>query len=240
MKGHTLIFRFTRLLVCSMIAFAVSIFLESGSLIAQVHLEVEGKTKISGMDTLNSTSTNLVQQADGALAIRSFKAGDFAHGGIVFFVDDSGEHGLVCAKEDHSTLLRWFAGANIRTRAMGDGLFAGEMNTILIIAGQLSADDGEPYAAYICSVFESTEGGITYGDWYLPSFDELDLMCQLQDIINTTAQANGGGVFLSESYWSSTEDEENPASLVRRKDFDGGKGASSKNIAYGVRAIRAF
>ncbi len=240
MKGHTLILYFARLPVCTMISFTVSILPESGSLIAQVHLEVEGKTKISGMDTLNSTLANLVQQADGTLAIRSFKVGDFAHGGIVFFVDDSGEHGLVCAKEDHSTLLRWFAGTNIRTRAMGDGLFAGEMNTTLIIAGQLSADDGDPYAAYVCSVFESTEGGITYGDWYLPSFDELDLMCQLQDIINTTAQANGGGAFLSESYWSSTEDGENPASLVRRKDFDGGKGASSKNIAYGVRAIRAF
>ncbi len=240
MKGHTLIFCFARLMVCFMTVLTVSIFLETGSLIAQVNLEVEGHAKISGMDTLNSTSANLVQQTDGTLAIRSFKVGDFAHGGIVFFIDDSGEHGLVCAKEDHSTLLRWFAGANVRTRAMGDGMFAGEMNTTLIIAGQLNADDGDPYAAYACSVFESTEGGITYGDWYLPSFEELDLMCQLQDIINTTALANGGNIFLAESYWSSTEDEESPASLVRRKDLNGNKGASSKNIAFGVRAIRSF
>jgi hypothetical protein len=227
-------------MVCLMISVTVSIFLETGSLIAQVNLEVEGNAKISGMDTLNSTSANLVQQTDGTLAIRSFKVGDFAHGGVVFFVDDSGEHGLVCAKEDHSTLLRWFAGTNIRTRAMGDGMFAGEMNTSLIIAGQLSADDGDPYAAYVCSVFQSTEGGVPYGDWYLPSFEELDLMYQLRDIINSTAQANAGNIFLAESYWSSTEDGESPSDLVRRKDFDGGNGASSKNLAYGVRAVRSF
>lgn len=106
MKGQTLIFRFTRLLVCSITSLTLSIFLEAGSLIAQVHLEVEGNAKISGMDTLNSTSGNLVQQADGTLVIRSFRVGDFAHGGIMFFIDDSGEHGLVCVKEDHSTLLR--------------------------------------------------------------------------------------------------------------------------------------
>ncbi len=32
-----------------------------------------------------------------------YSVGDFAQGGIVFWVDETGQHGLVCAKEDQRT-----------------------------------------------------------------------------------------------------------------------------------------
>ena len=34
------------------------------------------------------------------IAIKTYKVGDFAHGGIVFWVDETGQYGLVCAKKD--------------------------------------------------------------------------------------------------------------------------------------------
>ena len=35
-----------------------------------------------------------------------YEVGDFALGGIIFWVDETGQHGLVCAKEDQSTGIR--------------------------------------------------------------------------------------------------------------------------------------
>ena len=36
------------------------------------------------------------------------KIGDLAEGGIVFYVNETGEHGLVCSLNNLSTSARWF------------------------------------------------------------------------------------------------------------------------------------
>jgi len=170
---------------------------------------------------------------------KKYKVGDFAHGGIVFWVDETGQHGLVCAKTDQSTGVRWYAGTTGKTQAKGNGPYAGKMNTSIIIASQVAiGDDGNTYAARICNELQITEGGKTYGDWYLPSIEELNLMYQNRAAINATATANGGSIFASASYWSSTEDGNNYA---WRQGFVNGVMASNyKYITDRVRAVRAF
>ncbi|MCK4676755.1 MAG: DUF1566 domain-containing protein, partial [Bacteroidales bacterium] len=169
----------------------------------------------------------------------TYSVGDFAHGGIVFWVDETGQHGLVCAKEDQSTGIRWYAGTDGSTQAKGDGPFAGETNTAIIIAAQVAiGDDGSTYAARICNELQITEGGKTYGDWYLPSSEELNLMYQNKTTIDVTAVANGGSAFASAYYWSSTE-----TNLITAwtQNFNNGHQTNfSKNITFRVRAIRAF
>jgi len=136
----------------------------------------------------------------------TYSVGDFAQGGIVFWVDETGQHGLVCAKEDQSTGVRWYAGTYGNTQAKGDGPYAGEANTSIIIAAQVAiGDDGSTYAARICNELQITEGGKTYGDWYLPSKAELNLMYQNKATIDATATSNSGSGFASAYYWSSTE-----------------------------------
>ncbi len=61
---------------------------------AQNKLEVEGKARITVMDTVTNVSSNIVRQSDGTLALRQYQIGDFAQGGIVFWVDETGEHGM--------------------------------------------------------------------------------------------------------------------------------------------------
>ncbi|MDA0196386.1 MAG: hypothetical protein O2887_17065 [Bacteroidetes bacterium] len=135
-----------------------------------------------------------------------YAVGDFAQGGIVFYVDETGHHGLVCAKTDQSAGVRWYAGTNGDTRAYGDGPFQGEQNTAIIIAAHVAiGDDGATYAARICNELQITEGGKTYGDWYLPSKEELNLMYQNKAAIDATATTNGGSAFASAGYWSSSE-----------------------------------
>jgi len=172
-------------------------------------------------------------------AALTYSIGDFAQGGVVFWIDETGRHGLVCAKEDQSAGVRWRAGTNGDTQALADGPLAGKANTSIIIAAQVAiGDDGNTYAARICNELQITEGGKTYGDWYLPSKEELDLMYQNKDDIDDTATSNSGDAFVSDNYWSSTEYNDVHARL---QDFTNGtQGYSHKAVDKRVRAVRAF
>jgi len=171
-------------------------------------------------------------------ATKAYSICDFVHGGIVFWVDETGQHGLVCAKQDQNASVRWFGGTNGNTQAKGDGVYAGKANTTIIITGTVSiGDDNATYAARICNELEITVGDKTYGDWYLPSNHELNLMYQNKRTINTTA-GNNRGSDLSNAYWSSTEIDNDGA---LKTDFSGGRGVeTNKGSTSNVRAVRAF
>jgi hypothetical protein len=152
-------------------------------------------------------------------------------GGIVFFVYDGGQHGLIAATADQSSGigLRWFGGTFTNTRARADGIGAGLKNTAIIIANQ-GPVDGNAFAATVCNEYSVTVGGVTYGDWYLPSKHELNLL-YLQRV------AVGG--FTTFWYWSSTE-YDNDNALDQYFDDDGFQSTSFKGSPYSVRAVRAF
>jgi trimeric autotransporter adhesin len=167
----------------------------------------------------------------------TYSVGDFVNGGIVFWLDESGQHGLVCAKNDQSTSIQWFNGSFVYTESRGDGIGSGEMNTTLIIAVQgYNSDD---YAAGICANLEITENSIKYGDWYLPSLTELTEIYDNRTVINATATANGGTTLSTTgSYWTSTESTNGHAYI--KKFHDGGHMVTVKSYANYVRAVRKF
>ena len=218
--------------------------------VASYNLDVNGDARITGAlvdssanagtagQVLSSTVTGTAWITNNSAA--TYSIGDFAHGGIVFWVDETGQHGLVCAKEDQSSGVRWYAGTYGNTQAKGDGVYSGKANTVIIIAAQVAiGDDGNTYAARICNELQITESGITYGDWYLPSKFELNLMYTNKATINTTASANGGSNFSTGTYWSSTE-YDNTYAWYQFFD-DGSQNAYNKNITVvDVRAVRAF
>ena len=206
-------------------------------------LHVNGQIRITGGSpaagrVLTSDATGLATW-QATTEARKYQVGDFAHGGIIFWLDETGQHGLVCAKIDQSTGVRWYAGYPGNTRAYGDGPLAGKANTSIIIAAQVAiGDDGNTYAARICNELQITEGGKTYGDWYLPSEEELNLMYQNRTAVNTTATANGGKGFASAFYWSSTEYANHYA---WGQDYENGaQYHAAKYSTYRVRAVRAF
>jgi len=200
-------------------------------------LEVMGKGSftgtVSGADAVDDDEFVTKGQ------IITYEVGDFAQGGVVFWIDETGQHGLVCAKEDQSTGVRWFAGTFGVTRATGNGPFSGELNTSIIISSQVSiGDDGNDYAAQICNDLQITEGGKTYGDLYLPPKEELNMMYQNKATIDATATANGGSAFADDYYWSSTEFFSNNSwfqSLSTGFQCD-----AMKHLSCRVRAVRAF
>lgn len=181
---------------------------------------------------------------NNVISAKTYHIGDFAQGGIVFWLDETGQHGLVCAKQDQSTYLRWHTGTYGLTQAKGDGPMAGETNTEIILAALVHiGDDGSSYAARICNELQITENGYTYGDWYLPSKEELYQMYLNMAAIDATALANGGTAFpvYGSFYYSSTEfDIYNAWYVAINPNATNNPSTIAKNNGLRVRAVRAF
>jgi hypothetical protein len=97
--------------------------------------------------------------------------GLYYKGGYIFYIDGTGQHGLVCASWPVSTSTRWRPGTSILTGASGTAVGTGQSNTTKIV----NAQGAGSYAASLCNDYIATIEGVTYDDWFLPSIDELNL-----------------------------------------------------------------
>ena len=170
--------------------------------------------------TENATFVDVSLFVDGN-GDNNLAIGQSYQGGIIAYIDSTGQHGLIAATADQSEGIQWYNGTNIVTGATGTAIGTGLTNTNAIIAVQGSG-------SYAASIARDYNGG-GYTDWYLPSKDELNQLYQQQT-------AMGG--FEGEYYWSSTEYDNNTA---REQSFyDGSQNDSFKTSTYYVRAVRAF
>jgi hypothetical protein len=167
-------------------------------------------------------------------------------GGFVFYITADGLHGLEAAPSDQDTGtgIRWDTELTpyTDTSAIGDGVGAGAMNTMLIIANQ--GADSTTYAAGIAANLVIKHLNVDYGDWYLPSKYELNLMWKNLADPNGNGRADGFdsdsvGGFASSNYWSSSQYISNFAWF---QYFGNGYQDvfNFKLYAAGVRAVRAF
>ena len=173
--------------------------------------------------------------------------GEFYQGGVVFWVDESEQHGLIVAKMDATDGqgAPWSNGdsGDKTTNARNNGLFAGYTNTPVIISEETIDDQEGRFAAVLASSYLVSADGISqcdttrtphppcYGDWYLPSLYELSLLHQNLTLIHVNQTLSG-------LYWSSTESDTTQAWLV---NFNNGEQRiSDKSTQAHVRAIRNF
>jgi hypothetical protein len=196
------------------------------------------ETRVTVGDNLTITGNGTITSPYYVSSI-TYNIGDMYMGGIIFWLDETKQHGLICETSDISTGIRWYAGTIGNTRAYADGVTGGRINTSIIIAAQVAiGDDGATYAARICNEKSLLINSAFQSGWYLPSSEELQMMYRNRSTINTTALANGGSVFTNDLYWSSTEESNFWAKTV---SFSyGGVTGQNKNALYRVRAIRAF
>jgi hypothetical protein len=141
-------------------------------------------------------------------------------GGVIFYIDATGQHGLIAATTDQTPTQWGCYGTNIGGTSIEIG--TGQANTLAIVNGCNSAG----IAAQLCN--DLVQNG--YSDWYLPSLNELNLMFQQRYAI---------GGFQSDFYWSSSEFNANNA---WNHDFSIGN-QYNFNKSYGtlrIRAIRSF
>lgn len=116
------------------------------------------------------------------------KIGQKYKGGIIFYIDGTGNHGLIAAEHDQTDSIQWYNGSYIEINTTGVPVGDGKSNTTTIIDSQGVGN----YAASICD--QLILNG--YSDWFLPSINELRILYQKRDLI---------GGFVNGYYWSSTQ-----------------------------------
>ena len=176
----------------------------------------------------NSLSKINIAKWNGAAAKKQ-NPGDRVGGGVVFYVDSSGESGLIVTPFDISEKT-WWMPVNIDLPTCNN-LTDGKLNTSYITQ---QAGEGE-YAAYVCDTF-------TYkgkNGWYLPSINELSMLFNSRYQVN---RALGGDpdstttVLAHEPYWSSTQWNKDSALMIDQGNIL----TEPKERTGKVRAIRHF
>lgn len=125
---------------------------------------------------------NYVNSIVNAIPVtETYKVGDTALGGIVFYVDNTGTHGLVASpkyagddRDNPSTAKSWigivpdpqFSFITFLVGAFGNGIGAGAMNTALSTGGQSAyfaqnAQDYSSMAALYCVGLSAKADGVT-------------------------------------------------------------------------------
>ncbi len=180
-----------------------------------------------------------VSDVEDVDAVVSLIIGDEYGGGTIFWLDESGIHGLIAADLDSETSTEW--GLNMIVNADANGVYSGMSNTNTIITVQGESN----YAADTCAnyiITTNTDPAEYYDDWYLPSIYELLLLHEQKDVVGNFSETNNGNY--SDAYWSSTEDSQSdPALNALAIGFADGRTFSYQkgNLNYfKVRPIRAF
>ncbi len=149
----------------------------------------------------------------------SFSIGQSFGGGIIFYIDGTGQHGLISATTDQSTGAAWGCyGTSIPGTSTAIG--TGQANTTIIVNWCMETG----IAARICDNLVLNG----YSDWFLPSKDELNEMYLHKAVI---------GGFVDSNYWSSSEATDY---IAWYQGFGSGGGNGYKFNNYAVRAVRAF
>jgi len=162
--------------------------------------------------------------------------GDYHEGGIVFYIDDSGEHGLVCSLFNVGNYVWGCQGTEI-SGADGSNVGTGLQNTLDIIAECDTIN-----AASACMNLSGE-----YDDWYLPSSGELYQMGINGVAIQETAYYYEGDD-LGGYYWSSTEKDSNRAYICYfdsytkypNINYDVKSTYETGSSYHSVRAVRSF
>ena len=162
--------------------------------------------------------------------------GNYALGGIIFYIDETLEHGLIVTLND-SESGEWGCADGEILNADGSIIGTGYENTLAILAS-----DCEPsgISAIIAAYSAATViiGDTSTYDWYLPSINELELLYQEREWIDDSLTVYNGTRFENTTYWSSTQDGADKAKSV---SFGNGSTTSSYKVSVNeVRAIRVF
>ncbi|MEI6122924.1 MAG: DUF1566 domain-containing protein [Bacteroidota bacterium] len=182
------------------------------------------KVKVDGCMDATALNYNSTADVDDNSCIYYAYGQNYA-GGLVFYIDASKKHGLVCAPIDQGAGVQFAYPYSPVAHAIGTEIGTGQANTDSIIA--VLGTTGV-YAAQLCDALVS--GG--YSDWYLPALQELLAM-------NTNLKMKNLGNLSTGNYWSSSETNNDEAWVVYFSEASSYLPIQKSNWCC-VRAIRAF
>jgi len=169
------------------------------------------------LEVFNGTTwTNLV---GGATSI-PLAIGQSFGGGVIYYIDNTGVHGLVASPNDWGNYLQWGCFLTL-LNGTSTAIGTGQANTTAIVNGCSQAG----IAARICD--DLIVNG--YNDWFLPSKEEL-WQLHLQRFLV--------GGFTGYWYWSSSEYSDYDA--WQQSFGDSNQQHEYKAFNVSVRCVRAF
>ncbi|MEI6757082.1 MAG: DUF1566 domain-containing protein [Chlorobium sp.] len=173
------------------------------------------------------------------------KIGESYGGGDVFYLDASGQHGLIAAPADITTTFitqttSQFVWSTDQIKYEKSSDFAyRELANTSTATSQGAANTSKILLTYPASNFPQSAAAVAseyrgggYHDWFLPSRDELNLLFLSKNVI---------GGFVDATYWSSSEINESSAWCQSFKSESKADDTLNFKDEYNrVRAVRAF
>ena len=198
----------------------------------------ETKVTAGANVTVSGTGTPVspyVINADGSSSGPHY-FGELFGGGIVFWIDNTGQHGLIVSLADISQSSAWSNITNVLIGSTAKSTWNGQGNSTAIM-GQ-SGHTGS--AALLCDVYSNANYGTgIYTDWYLPASDQLNLVYHGRYTLNKKITGISGTTILSNTkYWTSTEFDNDQ---VRNYNLNSGRTEeNTKSSINWVRCVRDF
>jgi hypothetical protein len=152
--------------------------------------------------------------------------GELYGGGVIFYIDDTGQHGLICSMFD---LRRG------NFEKIGSKLVISQYN-------EIDARD----AKIICDNYQNSNYGTgVFSDWYLPTINDLERLYGVKDRINKVLEECDKNLTspLRGYYWSSYRDLSEFSLSYQNWVYnidDGNRGYTTLKGIMSVRAIRKF
>lgn len=168
--------------------FTVDLSSLGGGVDPSITNEIITSAVLNGTDLEITEAGNLTTVDLSTLGGATFAVGQHHLGGIIVFVDSSGEHGLIAGLEDLGTTSELFESPNTAALVATDSSDGAANTAALLLAG------GTYPAATLCDAY--TVGG---SGWYLPAIYELQVMANSNYVLGSSRLA------LGVKYWSSTE-----------------------------------
>jgi hypothetical protein len=159
--------------------------------------------------TISSTSQLLsvpyaFYSVNSGASVPAHYIGQFYGGGVIYYVDHTGNHGLICSLIDLSTANTWSDHPTTLIGPTAQSDWNGKNNSAAMIFQSTTTS-----AADICSNYSNTDYGTgVFNDWYLPAIDQLSLLYHAKYQINKAIETDANAattVLVKNSYWSSTE-----------------------------------
>lgn len=161
----------------------------------------------------------------------TLRLGDEYQGGKIFYLEENGKNGLIASKEDLSynsdqgTEFRFYWG--VPGELLGTSLDNGKENTAIMASKATSPG----CAAYHFKNGYEYNG---YNDWYIPSYNELELLKENKSYIGNFSNSTDWNAM----YWSSSEQSETKAFILNFNALMGN--TNNKERVFKIRPIRQF
>lgn len=165
--------------------------------------------------------------------------GEFFGGGVVFWVDPTGTHGLICSMINLGYSKVWSDETGVSSNSFATSDRDGQSSTTIIVSRSTVRG-----VARTCDTYINADYGTgIYNDWYLPSREELNCLWNSVYSINTVLEKDGNDattVLLKVDYWTSTELEFDDKYVWIYSFIYGYVFYNLKTRSCCIRAVRAF